>query len=84
MRDQARTEMYDSFDCQAGQHEVVASWGWPDQRQSWTWGAVSPGTNLTVRALGLTHVYVVVLYCVQTRGDRMLCWSASCERAPHA
>jgi beta-galactosidase len=27
-----------------GAHEVVASWGWPDERQSWTW----PKANASV------------------------------------
>ena len=31
----------------AGSHEVVASWGWPDERQSWTW-PVKAGTSFSI------------------------------------
>lgn len=32
----------------AGQHEVIASWGWPDERQSWTWVGLDANTSLSV------------------------------------
>eukprot|EP00039_Didymoeca_costata_P021451 m.344579 g.344579 ORF g.344579 m.344579 type:complete len:762 (+) comp24724_c0_seq1:220-2505(+) len=31
-----------------GQQEVVASWGWPDERQTWTWPSVQEGFNMSV------------------------------------
>jgi len=31
-----------------GSNEVVASWGWPDERQSWTWPTASGTTPLSV------------------------------------
>jgi beta-galactosidase len=31
-----------------GNSEAVASWGWPDERQSWTWPTVNSSTSLGV------------------------------------
>lgn len=32
----------------SGNKEVVASWGWPDERQSWTWPSVDSSSLLSV------------------------------------
>ena len=39
----------------AGQHEAIASWGWPDERPTWTWNNVKAGHNMSV------NVYVSML-----------------------
>lgn len=41
-----------------GQQEVVATWGWPDERQSWTWGGTSSNALLEARGQPLNvNVY---------------------------
>jgi len=45
----------------AGQHEVVASWGWPDERPSWAWAwDTSLGAELGVNVY--TRYYSVGLF----------------------
>ena len=43
----------------AGQHEVVASWGWPMELPSWSWDAPA-ATNLSVNVYS-THAFVQLL-----------------------
>lgn len=38
----------------AGQHEVVASWGWPDERPAWTWDT-KLGAELSVNVYTRYH-----------------------------
>ena len=53
------TLVYAAAGVAAGQHEVVASWGWPDERPSWTWTHVKQGDTLSV------NVYVVFGFLTQ-------------------
>lgn len=45
----------------AGQHEVVASWGWPDERSTWTWNHVKPGYNMSVNVYSRASAVALLL-----------------------
>ena len=45
----------------AGQHEVVASWGWPDERSTWTWNEVKPGFNMSVNVYSRSSTVALML-----------------------